>query len=329
MASINGRVWRQGQLLDIDVDPMSLEQYLEDEDCLVWVDLVDPRVSTLDEMAYRLKFSRQSVEDALAPEERPKAKRQNDRMFVQAYKVMMVDRVEPYESRVETHRVSAYIVENGLVTVHGSGFKMDDVIARWDEDRNLVRGGTLGLLHGLLDVIVDGHFSAIQQLDDLMEDIEDHLLADDYSSVEVSRSTYQLRRELVELRRVVGPMRDVVNTVVRYGMTPGWTPQMRAYYDDLTDHVLRAAEWTDSLRDLVSSIFETSLALNDAKLNTVMKKLSGWAAIIAVPTLITGWYGMNVPYPGLEEPSGLYSAVILIIVAVTALFIIFRHNEWI
>ena len=95
----------------------------------------------------------------------------------------------------------------------------------------------------------------------------------------------ELRKDLVALRRVVLPMREVVSGLMRHRESEG---TMRAWYDDLYDHVLRASEWTESLRDMVASIFETNLSLQDSRLNTIMKKLAGWAAIIAVPTAITG-----------------------------------------
>ena len=93
--------------------------------------------------------------------------------------------------------------------------------------------------------------------------------------------------------------------------------------------MLRAAEWTESLRDLVSSAFETNLALNDERLNTIMKKLAGWAAIIAVPTAITGWFGQNVPYLGFNEPLGLWLSVAAIVVGSLALYLVFKAKDWV
>ena len=124
-------------------------------------------------------------------------------------------------------------------------------------------------------------------------------------------------------------MRDVVNVVVRHGHAMGWDERLRYYFDDLYDHVQREAEWTESLRDLVGSIFETNLSLNDMRLNVVMKKLSGWAAIIAVPTLVTGWFGMNVPYLGFGQPLGLWLALGIGVVAVSVLYLMFKRYDWI
>ena len=91
-------------------------------------------------------------------------------------------------------------------------------------------------------------------------------------------------------------MRELVNAVLRHRKDIGAPSELDAWYDDLYDHVLRAAEWTESLRDMISAIFETNLSVQDARLNTVMKKLTSWAAIIAVPTAVSGYFGQNVPY---------------------------------
>ena len=93
--------------------------------------------------------------------------------------------------------------------------------------------------------------------------------------------------------------------------------------------MLRAAEWTESLRDMIGTVFETHLSLQDQRLNNVMKKLAGWAAVISVPTLVTGWFGINVPYPGAGRPSGLISAAVMVAVPTVIVYIIMRHNDWI
>jgi magnesium transporter len=105
----------------------------------------------------------------------------------------------------------------------------------------------------------------------------------------------------VVLRRLVLPMREVVNTLLRrdLGLVDA---AMGPYFQDVYDHVLRATEWTESLRDLVSTILETNLTIQGNRQNTILKQVTSWAAIIAVPTAVTGYYGMNVPYPGFGKP---------------------------
>ena len=100
------------------------------------------------------------------------------------------------------------------------------------------------------------------------------------------------------------------------------------YYQDVYDHVLRVNESTDSLRDLVSTIVETNISLRDYRQNQVMKQVTSWAAIIAVPTLITGWYGQNVPYPGSGEVWGVWASAGLVVGMSTGLFVLFRRRGW-
>jgi magnesium transporter len=100
------------------------------------------------------------------------------------------------------------------------------------------------------------------------------------------------------------------------------------YYQDIYDHVLRAAEWTESLRDLVNSILETNLTIQGNRLNVITKKVTSWAAIIAVPTFITGFYGMNVPYPGFSRQAGFITSIAVMIIAGIVLYIIFKRKDW-
>jgi magnesium transporter len=100
------------------------------------------------------------------------------------------------------------------------------------------------------------------------------------------------------------------------------------YYQDVYDHVLRAAEWTDSLRDLVNSILETNVTIQGNRLNVITKKVTGWAAIIAIPTLITGYFGMNVPYPGFSTRIGFDVSIITMILAGVILYFVFKKKDW-
>ncbi len=176
---------------------------------------------------------------------------------------------------------------------------------------------------------MDGHFETVQLMDDAIESLEDGLFDEKAVTREIQQRTYRVRKELVEMRRVVLPMREVVNAVQRHRSEGnGHRSELDGSYADLCDHVLRASEWTESLRDMVTTVFETNLSLQEARLNTVMKKLTGWAAIIAVPTAVTGWFGQNVPYPGFARSSGLYASAVAIVVLAGTLYIMFRRRNW-
>ena len=336
-AQVRTRLWRGGTLAEKDFPLDDVSEHLEEPESLVWVDLCKPDHEHLTALAAELGLDRHAVEDAVLAHERAKASRHAHHTFVSVYTATLAVDGDPGEgpaartSRLITSRVSAFVLPRGIVTVRlDPGFDIDAVMDRWDDDPDFLRHGVGVLVHGLLDAIVDGHFETIQQLDDLIEGLEDRLFDERARVREVQSDTFRARKELVDLRRVVLPMREVVNAVLRHrSEATSANPELDGYFADLYDHVLRASEWTESLRDMLTTIFETNLSLQDARLNTIMKKLTGWAAIIAVPTAVTGWFGMNVPYPGFGHPAG-FAASALIIGGVSALlWWVFRRHDWI
>jgi magnesium transporter len=256
--------------------------------------------------------------------ERPKLDRYDTYDFLNLYAV----RLDTDSGRLITSEISAFIVPTALVTVRkDERFDIEAVIARWDESGDLVANGISALLYGLIDYVVDGHFEAVQTLDEQIEVLEDLLFDDRPGDRDVQRRSFELRKSLVLLRRVVLPMREVVNTLLRRDlkiMAPAMTP----YYQDVYDHVLRATEWTESLRDLVTTILETNLTIQGNRLNVITKKVTSWAAIIAVPTAITGYYGQNVPYPGFGKPLGFWASNAFIAVLSVLLYVAFRRKDW-
>jgi len=334
--------WEHGKVVDEGFPLEDVSELLGREGSLIWADLCEPDHAGLRALAQELGLDPHAVEDAVSAGERPKATRHAKHTFLTVYATRLegggdtaggVEDLDASgrESRLRTTRISAFVLPGGIITVRGrDDYDMQQVLDRWNDDPQLLQLGVGALVHGLLDTVVDGHFEAIQQLDDAIEELEDLLFDERGRMHAVQVRTYRLRKELVELRRVVLPMRDVVNAVLRHrGELDQRHTELDGFYDDLYDHVLRAAEWTESLRDMVTTIFETNLSLQDARLNTVMKKLTGWAAIIAVPTAVTGWFGQNVPYPGFGRPWGvLFSAAVIAGVAVT-LYGVFRRKNWI
>ncbi|TQM58607.1 magnesium transporter CorA family protein [Humibacillus xanthopallidus] len=333
---VTTRRWEDGKVVEEDFALDEVSEHLGRDGTLVWVDLCEPDHAALRALAGELGLDPHAVEDAISSGERPKATRHAKHTFLTVYATELdadEDRGEPgsRESRLRTSRISAFVLPNGVITVRGSDhFDVAPVLERWNDDPELLRLGVGALVHGLLDTVVDGHFDTIQRLDDAIESLEDQLFDERGQTHAVQVRTYRLRKELVELRRVVLPMREVVNAVLRHrGELAERHTELDGFYDDLYDHVLRASEWTESLRDMITTIFETNLSLQDARLNTVMKKLTGWAAIIAVPTAVTGWFGQNVPYPGFAQPSGVLLSTTVILGGGGLLYAVFRRKGWI
>jgi len=331
--TVRGRVWRDGEPQpDFDFDAIS--EYLAAPDTLIWVDMYDPDHSALADLAAELGLNVWAVEDAVAPSERVKATVYPTYTFFTVYAVDMTapePAAEPASLLIK-HRISAFVLDRALVTVRlPPEFDIEEVSRRWDE-LDTPRYGVAALVHGLLDVVVDGHFDAVQVLDDCIEGLEDELFdppsrANDQRRT-FQRRSFQFRKDLVHLRRVVLPMREVVSAIQHRRHENHHSPELDPLYIDLYDHVLRVSEWTESLRDMVTTVFETNLSLQDARLNNVMKKLTGWAAIVAVPTAITGFYGQNVPYPGFGLHWGfVFSSALIAIICVT-LYLMFKRRDW-
>ncbi|MCH9710835.1 MAG: magnesium transporter CorA family protein [Actinomycetia bacterium] len=329
MTHVRGRIWRDGNP-DDDFAFASMSQYLATEGTLVWCDIHDPDHAILEELAQDLHLNSWAVEDALAEAERTKAVAYKTHTFFTVYAVSVKSppSTDTGESMLEMHRISGFVLPRGLITVRLSPtFDVDEVSRRFDELGGQEHG-VGALVHGLIDVVVDSHFDTVQFLDDGIEALEDDLFADRVPRNGLQRSTFQLRKDLVALRRVVLPMREVV-TMVQHRRKDGKTAaELDPVFADLYDHVLRVSEWTDSLRDMVTTVFETNLSLQDARLNNVMKKLTGWAGIVAVPTAITGFYGQNVLYPGIDSVGGFVTSTAIIVVLVIVLYVMFKKRDW-
>ena len=319
------RLYRDGKLALEDFPVEDISEHLRDESACVWLDYCAPTQEDLETIAEELKLHPLAVEDAVNEHQRPKLDRYDSHLFISAYSV----KLDTVSGELEASEVSIFVTQKALVTVRkDEGVAIDPVLARWDESTDLVEHGVSFLLWGLLDDIVDGHFEAVQSLDSEIEALEDLLFDDKPHNKEVQRRSFELRKSLVLLRRLVLPMREVVNALMRrdlHVIDQAMTP----YYQDVYDHVLRATEWTESLRDLVTTILETNLTIQGNRMNLVMKKVTSWAAIIAVPTAITGFYGQNVPYPGFAAHWGFWFSTVLIVVLSGGLYWAFRRSDWI
>jgi magnesium transporter len=323
---VRTRVWRKGVLERENFPFEQVSDYLEDPDCLVWADLCAPDQSALDQLAEELCLDPHAIEDAASPHERPKATRYATHLFLSTYAL----RAGTKDDQLDVTHVSAFCLARAFVTVRlDDGFDLAPLLERWDDNADLMKFGPRALEHGLLDLIVDQYFDAIQSFDEEIEAIEGALFEDTPRGQRaVQVRTYEIRKALVKARRVILPMREVVNTVMRRATTSDHATELTPYFEDLYDHVLRAAEWTEALRDMVSSIFETNMALADSRLNMIMKKLTSWAAIIAVPTAVTGYFGQNVPYPGFAKEWGFVFSIALMVVISGLLYVTFKRKEW-
>ena len=319
------RAYRSGRLVAEDFPLAEVSDWIEYDDAAVWFDLESPTAQELEQLREELGLHSLAIEDATHLSERPKCDRYENHLVLTAYQVRPA---ADGKGDLDAAMTLAFITHRAVITVHEPGtLEVQELIRRWDESPDLLKHGLPYLVYGLLDYIVDGYFNALQTLDDTIENLSDLIFetANGRESASVLRETFELRRGLLTARHVITPMREVVNAIMRWNHLPA---ELAPYYQDVYDHVLRTADWADNLRDLLATVRETQLTIQGNRMNLIMKKVTSWAAIVAVPTAITGWYGQNVPYPGFGSHSGLWTSIALILGISGLLYFEFKRRDW-
>jgi magnesium transporter len=316
------RAYLDGKVVAEGFDVEHVSEHLDDGH-IVWLDLEKPTVEDLGVITEELGLHPLAVEDAVAEHQRPKLDSYENHLFLSALVARLND-----SSELSLHEIDAFITDRALVTVRKSdSIGVEHLTHRWDGAPKNAGSGVGFLLHGLLDLIVDGHFATVQVLDEQLDSLEDVLFDEQPRSQELQRRSFEVRKSLVLLRRAVLPMREVVNSLLRRDLGVV-DDHMQPYYQDVYDHVLRATEWTESLRDLVSTILETNLTLQGNRLNEVMRNLTSWAALLAVTTAVTGFFGQNVPYPGFGRESGFVLSTLLLAGGTGGLYFFLKKRGW-
>ncbi|GAA3167054.1 magnesium transporter CorA family protein [Nonomuraea roseoviolacea] len=320
------RLYRNGVLEKEGFPVEDVSEYVSDPDNTVWFDLCHPTREDLGVLREELALHELAVEDVVSGHQRPKVDIYDRHLFITVYGIHIDHgRLAPVE-------VDVFVTANALVTLReDERFDIRQVMRRWDAtDESLGVNGVSFLLHGLLDYVVDAHLDYVEEIDGRVEDLEEQLFDEDrpVDGRALQRAIYELRRDLTRFRKIAMPMREVLGTLLRRnkGLVAG--SPMAPYYEDVYDHVIRVDEWLESTRDQLANLRETRLAQQGMRLNEIMKRLTGWAAIIAVPTLITGFYGMNVPYPGYGSGWGFWLSAVLIAGISVGLYAAFKKRDW-
>lgn len=324
MAAAHTRVYCNGTLEVSDFPLEDVSNHLARPDTFVWVDFLNPDRADLEQLAEELDLHELAVDDALGPHQRPKLDRYDTHLFLSSHWLA----IDPATAVVHETEVDTFVNERWLVTVRkDEGFDVDALTGRWDQSPDLARFGVSFLLYGLLDVIVDDYFDAVAVFDDYYDEVSEGIFEERPLTPEEQRRWFLMRQALVRFHRLVVPMREAVSSLMRREHS-AVAEELYPYYQDVYDHILRVTESTEALRDLVGTIVETNLSLRDYRQNLIVKQVTSWAAIIAVPTLITGFYGMNVPYPGSGEVWGASASIVLTAGLSVGLYALFRRKEW-
>ena len=316
------RLYRDGVLAEEGFDVVHISEHLDDPRCVVWLDLLQPDEADMAVLVEELGLHPLAIEDALHAHQRPKLDRYVDHDFLAAYAAHRVD------GALVTAEVAAFLTERALVTVRKDpGVELRPVLRRWDTSPVMADAVLAFLVHGLVDALVDGYEEVAQALDDEGDALEADLFAEGVDQRDLQQRTFVLRTAVADLRRVVLPMREVLNDLSRRDSR---TMDVRSepYFRDVEDHLMRVHGTVDELRETLATVLDTTLALQGQRLNETIFKLTAYAAILAATTAITGFFGQNIPYPGIEQTSGFVASTLLLVGSVVGLVVYFKRKGW-
>jgi magnesium transporter len=319
------RLYENGEVVAEGFAPDEAPRRLrEHPGAVLWLDLFDPDTADLQAVADDFQLHPLAIEDAVQDHERPKLERYPGHLFLNVYAVDIATDA----SRFGKTEVSAFVTERALITVRKSPSDTSRFVQRWDADAApAAKGGVAFLLYGLLDVVVDGHYAAAQRLDGAMDGVEDQLLEDGGAPRQVRRHAIMLRKTVAALRRAVAPMPELVGRAMRADL--GLVDDgLRPYYRDVEDHAMHTVDEVEHLRDRIEGLLQADLTEQSNVLNDITRKLAAWAAIIAVPTALTGYFGQNLPYPGFGKLWGFAYSSVLLVVSAGGLYWYLKRRGW-
>ncbi|WP_126172503.1 magnesium/cobalt transporter CorA [Altericroceibacterium xinjiangense] len=287
-----------------------------------WVGLLEPNEEEMRVCAKRFGLHPLAVEDALHAHQLPKIEVYGDQLFVVARTATARD------GRIVFGETAFFLSADHIVTVrHGSDQGHASLRSRLEERPELLAHGVDYVLHALLDLIVDQYFPLIDGVSAEVEHLEG-LALNSGLSLEETRRLFSLRRDLLHLQRILIPMEDVCARLVNLEL-PAIDPEVRPYFRDVLDHVRRVETMTGLMREVLSSVMETSALIEQQQQNQITRKLAAWAAVLAVPTAIAGIYGMNFEHmPELRWEYGYFAVLGLIALICLTLWLRFRKSGW-
>ena len=298
------------------------EELSELRDLPCWLDISDPQSTDFALAAKELVLHPLAVEDAQHRHQRPKIDQYDDHYFIVFY---ALEQASP--DVIREVEVSIFMKQNAIVTVHEGDFTTLAVVEKRFREGKLQTTGLL--LHALLDTIVDQYFQVVDGLGDRVDLLEQIAVGGDARDFDTSvRELFRLKRDLLRIRHLIAPERDVLTMLVRGDIHELRETGRRAYFQDVYDHITRVTDEIDTFRELTSNVIEVHLASVSNRLNEVVKVLTSIATILFVLTLITGFFGQNfevIPYES-RELFWLSAAAMAVLAAGT--FYYFRRNGW-
>jgi magnesium transporter len=289
----------------------------------VWLGLYEPDQLLLRRLQAQLGLHDLAIEDAFNAHQRPKLELYENSLFV----VLRTAHRSP-GGRLEFGETHLFVGLNYVVTVrHGSLRSHIAVRQRCESTPHLLGKGPGYVLYAVMDFVVDQFLPIVQQIEEEVQDLEEVVLGD-APAADATARIYHLKRDLVALRRAVSPLVDVCNRLMRFDL-PHVPEDTRLYFRDVYDHVVRVNETIDAQRELLSTALEAHLTVLSVAQNEHMKRITAWAAMIAVPTMIAGVYGMNFAnMPELQWQYGYYGSLTAMAAACLGLYWGFKRSGW-
>jgi len=319
---VNCVAYQEGRKLG-DIDKREIRSYVGRPDCFVWVALRDATEEELTEMQEEFDLHPLAVEDARHGHQRPKIEEYGDMVFV------VLHMIESAGEELRVGEVAVFVGRNYVLTVrHQSERGFQEVRTRCEREPELLKHGSGYVLYALMDAVVDRYFPVIDALESELEQIEERIFSPGTSARANIEALYYVKRKLMTLKHAVGPLLDAVGRLYG-GRVPHVCAGLGEYFRDVSDHLVRVNQTIDSVRDTVTTAIQVSLATITIGESEVTKRLAAYAALVAVPTMIAGVYGMNFEHmPELKWELGYPFAIWVMVLLDVALFWRFRKAGW-
>ncbi|ALN84863.1 magnesium/cobalt transporter CorA [Lysobacter capsici] len=312
---------RDGTRRDISLDAIS-DVLAVDDGSFVWVGLYEPDEGILEKLQEEFCLHDLAVEDAHNAHQRPKIESYGNSLFVAIHTAQKID------NRIRFGETHMFVGPRYLVTVrHGASISYKAARARMEREPDLLEHGPGAALYAVFDSVVDNFMPIVEGFTQELNELEKDIFAEDFSK-ETVQELYDLKRELTRLRMAVAPLQDILGQLARSrgGLID---EEIQLYFRDVLDHAVRINETTDTLREMLTAAVSVNLSLVTVRQGETVKRLGAWAALLAAPTLITSWYGMNFKY--MPELEGQWSYGILVgVIALTCvvLYVGFKRAKW-
>jgi magnesium transporter len=295
----------------------SISDCIEDRQKIVWLDLQDPNDEDVELLRCEFGFHELALEDVIRRSERPKIDHYDGYYFMVFYAV----------TRGGSTEVNLFIGPNYLVTIHpGEVPEIEATVARWRLNADRLGHDVAVPIYSLLDAIVDGYFPVVDEITEAVEEIETAMF-EPRGEVH-QKEIFALKRELLNLRRVIAPEREVLNTLIRRD-EPILGERTLPYFQDIYDHLIRIMDAADLSRDQLTGLLDAHLSVVSNRLNGVMKRMTALATILMSVNLVASNYGMNFTVmPELGWPHGYAWALGLMIVVGIVLTVVFKRIDW-